>query len=100
MSTVVEWADNGEGSPVFADPTGAPVKGKPGRIPYGTEVVVSCFAPNESGMNSVSGFYRIASGEWQGDYVVADTMTNGGEVGDTDTPNVDEEVRKCTSEGK
>ncbi len=96
-STVVEWADNREGSPVFADPTGAPVKGKSGRIPYGTEVVVSCFAPNESGMASVSGFYRIASGEWQGDYVVADTMTNGGEVGDTDTPNVDEEVPSCSS---
>jgi hypothetical protein len=46
-------------------------------------------------MNSVSGFYRIASGEWQDDYVVSDTMTNGGEVGDTDTPNVDKRVRKC-----
>jgi hypothetical protein len=94
-STFVEWSDNTAGSPVFADPTGSPVKGKPGRIPYGTEVVVSCFAPNESGMHSVSGFYRIASGEWQGDYVVTDTMTNGGKVGDTGTPNVDRRVRKC-----
>ena len=94
-STVVEWSDNHEGSPVFAEPTGKPVQSRPGRIPYGTEVLVSCFAPNESGIESVSGFYRIASGEWQGDYVVADTMTNGGEVGDTDTPNVDSRVEPC-----
>ena len=97
-ATVVEWSDNRAGSPVFADPTGAPVEGKPGRIPYGTEVVVSCFAPNESGMSSVSGFYRIASGEWQDDYVVADTMTNGGEVGDADTPAIDERIQQCDNE--
>jgi hypothetical protein len=96
--TVVEYADNRAGSPVYSDPTGAPVEGKPSRIPYGTEVVVSCFAPNESGMSSISGFYRIASGEWQDNYVVADTMTNGGEVGDTDTPNVDNQVRECSVE--
>jgi len=98
MSTVVEWSDNRAGSPVFADPTGTPVEGKPSRIPYGTEVVVRCFALNESGMNSVSGFYRIASGEWHGDYVVADTMTNGGKVGDTDTPTVDGRIQKCSNE--
>jgi hypothetical protein len=97
-STVVEYADNRAGSPVFSDPTGAPVEGGPSRIPYGTEVVVSCFAPDESGISSVSGFYRIASGKWQGSYVVADTMTNGGEVGETDTPNVDNRVRECSAE--
>jgi hypothetical protein len=96
--TVVEYADNREGSPVYADPTGAPVEGVPSRIPFGTKVLVSCFAPNESGMSSVSGFYRIASGEWQGSYVVADTMTNGGEVGETETPNVDSRVRGCSAE--
>jgi hypothetical protein len=98
-STVVEWSDNTEGSPVFSDPMGGAVKGRPTRIPYGTEVVVSCFAKNESGMRSVSGFYRIASGEWQGDYVVTDTMTNGGEVGNTETPDVDERVQECPDEG-
>lgn len=97
-STVVEWSDNRAGSPVFADPTGTPVEGKPSRIPYGTEVVASCFALDESGINSVSGFYRIANGEWQGDYVVADTMTNGGKVGDTDTPTIDGRIQKCRSE--
>ena len=96
--TVVEYADNREGSPAYADPAGTPVEGAPSRIPYGTKVVVSCFAPNESGMSSVSGFYRIASGKWQGSYVVADTMTNGGEVGETDTPNVDSRVRGCSAE--
>jgi hypothetical protein len=94
---VIEYADNRNGSPVFADPTGTPVKRVPSTLPYGTEVVVTCFAPNESGMTSVSGFYRIASGEWEGDYVVADTMTNGGKLGGTESPNVDErlEERLC-----
>jgi hypothetical protein len=96
-AVVVEYADNRAGSPVFADPTGGPVEGA-GRIPYGTEVEVSCFARNESGMASVSGFYRIASGKWKGNYVVADTMTNGGEVGETDTPNVDGRVPRCGGE--
>jgi hypothetical protein len=98
-STVVEWSDNTGGSPVFNDPMGSAIEGKPTRIPYGTKVVVSCLAKNESGMRSVSGFYRIASGEWQGDYVVTDTMTNGGKVGDAETPAVDERVQKCPDEG-
>jgi hypothetical protein len=98
-SEVVEWSDNKKGSPVFSDPMGRPVEGKPTRIPYETKVVVSCFAKNESGMPSVSGFYRIASGEWQGDYVVTDTMTNGGEVGDAATPAVDGRVQECPDEG-
>ncbi len=99
-STVVEYSDNHAGSPVFANPRGAPVEGgRSGSIPYETEVVVSCFAENQSEMESVSGFYRIASGEWEGDYVVADTMTNGGPIGNTDSPNVDPRVRPCESGG-
>jgi hypothetical protein len=94
---VVEYSDNTAGSPVFANPKGAPVgAGQSGVIPYETRVVVSCFAEDQSGMESVSGFYRIASREWKGDYVVADTMTNGGPVGNTDTPNVDPRVKPCT----
>lgn len=96
-SIVIEYADNREGSPVYSDPTGSPVEGAPGRIPYGAEVAVSCFAANETGMNSVSGFYRVASGRWRGDYVVADTMTNGGPVGTTTTPNIDPRVPRCSA---
>ncbi|MGN6588639.1 MAG: hypothetical protein ACTHKT_14395 [Solirubrobacterales bacterium] len=96
--TVVEYADNRAGSPVFANPEGAAVDGLPGRIPYGTRVLVSCVALNESGMSSVSGFYLIASGRWRNNYVVSDTMTNGGPVGTTTTPNIDPHVPRCDAE--
>jgi hypothetical protein len=97
-TAVIEYADNRHGAPVFADPRGDPVAGVPNRIPYGTRVVVSCVAPNETGaMNTVHGFYLIASGRWRGDYVVADTMSNGGQLGATNTPNIDPRVRRCAS---
>ena len=98
-ATVVEYADNHSGSPVFANPEGAAVEGVPGRIPYGTRVLVSCVAPQQSGMSSVSGLYLIASGRWRNAYVVADTMTNGGPVGNTTTPNVDPRVPRCGTKG-
>jgi hypothetical protein len=94
-ATVVEYADNHAGAPVFANPEGTAVEGVPGRIPYGTRVFVSCVAPQRSGMSSVSGLYLIASGRWRDDYVVADTMTNGGPVGNTTTPNIDPRVPWC-----
>jgi hypothetical protein len=61
---ILEYADNTNGSPVFASPQGAPVVGNlPGRIPYGTKVYVVCWAPNGvAGMNSVTALYLIASG--------------------------------------
>jgi hypothetical protein len=97
-TTVVEYADNTLGSPVFADPKGTTVEGSD-VIPYRTEVEVSCFAPNESGgMPSVNGFYLIASGPWKGDYVVADTMTNGGAIGDRTSPSRDKRVPPCNAE--
>jgi hypothetical protein len=95
--TIVEYADSHAGSPVFASREGAPVAGSPGRIPYGTSVSVTCFAPNETGMASVSGLYLIASGHWRGDFVVSDTMTNGGPLGTTTTPNLDPRVAKCAA---
>lgn len=93
---IEEIAGNRKGSPVFADPSGAPVPATiPTRIPYGTAVSVACFAPNTSGMTSVSGFYLIDGGTWNGTYVVADTMTNGGTLGDASSPNVDLRVPAC-----
>ena len=93
---VEEIAGNRKGSPVFSDPSGAPVAAAiPARIPYGTAVTVVCLAPNASGMTSVSGFYLIDGGTWGGTYVVADTMTNGGALGDASSPNVDPRVPAC-----
>jgi|GEM_PF-6397230 len=96
-TTIVEYADNRAGSPVFADSMGTPADG-PGVIPYGTEVGVSCFAADESGMSSVTGFYRIAVGPWKSDYVVADTMTNGGALGDRSSPPRDKRVPPCQAD--
>lgn len=93
---VTEFADNRNGSPVFADSYGHPVESKkPSRIPYGTRVLVDCKAPNLSGVASISAFYHITAGAWLGDYVVADTMTNGGKLGNTTTPNVDPRIKPC-----
>lgn len=93
---IEEIAGNRKGSPVFADPSGAPLAAPiPPRIPYGTAVTVACLAPNSSGMTSVSGFYLIDGGTWNGTYVVADTMTNGAALGDVSSPNVDPRVPAC-----
>jgi hypothetical protein len=92
----VEYAGNRKGSPVFADASGAPVPmGVPPRIPYGTEVRVKCRVENQSGMSSVSAFYLVEGGTWHGLHVVADTMTNGGLLGDASSPNVDPRVPLC-----
>jgi hypothetical protein len=95
----LEYADNTNGSPVLASPRGTAVAGDlPGRIPYGTKVYVVCWAPNEvAGMSSVTALYLIASGRWAHDYVVSDTMSNGGPLGNTDTPNMDPRVHPCSA---
>jgi hypothetical protein len=95
-SVVDEYSDNHQGSPVFAGPDGTPVKSGPSRIPFGTLVHVKCKVPNQTGMTSVSALYLIADGDWAGAYVVADTMTNGGPLGSTDSPNVDPQVPDCS----
>lgn len=95
-ATVTEFSDNHQGSPVFANPSGDAAAGVPAVIPYGTQVSVSCFTPNTSGgISSATAFYLVADGRWKGDYVVADTMTNGGPLGNTNSPNVDPKVPAC-----
>jgi len=91
-----ELVDNHNGAPVYADNTGKPVAGNlPGRIPYGTEVPVACYDENASGITSVTAFYEIGGGKWAGNVVVSDVMTNGGPLGNTNTPNVDPAVPAC-----
>jgi hypothetical protein len=93
---VVEYADNRGGSPVFADPMGKAVENTDEEtIPYEEEVPVSCFTKNKSGIESVNYFYLVASGRWQGDYVPANTMTNGGAIGDEGSPALDPRVKPC-----
>jgi hypothetical protein len=93
---VLEYSDNHQGSPVFADRAGDPVKGVAARIPFGTKVYVTCEIPNTSDqLGTVHAFYLIASGPWRDDYVVSDTMSNGGPPGNTTSPNVDPRVKRC-----
>jgi hypothetical protein len=97
---IPEYADNHLGSPVFAKPDETAVVGVPPRIPYGTRVIVACETPNSTGGTpSVTAFYLIAGGRWKGDYAVSDTMSNGGPLGNTDTPNVDPRVPRCPRSG-
>jgi hypothetical protein len=91
-----EYADNRNGSPVFASPAGAPAPGYLSKIPFNTAVDLRCFAPDASGMKSVTGFYLIGPDtKWRNLYVVADTMSNGGRPENTSSPNVDPRVPRC-----
>jgi hypothetical protein len=93
---VREQVDNHNGALVLADNTGKPVAdGLPSRIPYGTEVPVKCYEGNDAGLPSVTAFYEIGGGKWAGNVVVADVMTNGGPLGNTNSPNIDPAVRAC-----
>ena len=81
-TTFTEISDNTNGAPVFADNRGSAVpEGVPPRIPYGQKVEVKCYEPNASGMTSVTSFYAIEGGTWDGMRVVGDTMENGGGMG-------------------
>lgn len=96
-TNATEYADNRNGSPVFADPLGEPWGGPGGtRIPFNSQVSVACYSPSQAGMASVTGFYLISAGPWKGAWVVSDTMSNGGSPGNTDAPNVDPRVPSCT----
>jgi hypothetical protein len=98
VPAVTEYGDNHRGSPVFSTTYGAAVPaGIPARIPYATRVDVTCSAPNRSGIASVSAFYLVADGRWHDLWVVADTMTNGGPVGNTTSPDVDPAVPTCSA---
>jgi hypothetical protein len=95
--TRVETAGSHRGTPVYADPAGtAPPASVPGRIPFGTKVQVACSAPNVSGMTSVTAFYLIVGGRWDGLFAVSDTFANGDRLGDPNGATaVDPAVPRC-----
>lgn len=97
----VEIADNHLGTPLFSSPEGGAVpNGVPGRIKYGTRVLVECYAPNQSGMTSVNDFYLIMGGvhgqmkDIRHTYAPADTFANGGPMGNN-PDTIDPAVPKC-----
>jgi hypothetical protein len=79
-----EVTDNHLGSDVFKDTMGDAVTGGPVSIPYGRQVLVKCWAPNESGMGSINAFYLIETKPWVGDYAPANTFLNAGTTGALD----------------
>lgn len=88
-----EIADNRRGVPTFASPAGS--ASPAGAIPFADHVLVSCVAPNTSGMASVNAFYRIATAPWQGLYAPANTFANGGPLGVTNAHGIDRNVPPC-----
>jgi hypothetical protein len=87
-----EVTDNHLGTDVFRDPMGDAVTSGPSSIPFGTHVMVKCWASNESGMGSINAFYLIETSPWSGEYAPANTFLNG----DTSS-SLDPKVPECTA---
>ena len=88
-----EITDNHLGTKVYLDPMGDVSVNGPVAIPFGTKVLVKCWALNESGMGSINAFYLIAApGQWAGDYAPADTFLNA-----NSTTGLDPLVPQCHS---
>lgn len=94
---VVNYVDNRNGVQAFGTVNfGAITTGAPDHIPYGTKLIVTCYAPNNTGeFGSVNGLYRIKGGKWDGTFVPANVMLNDpdAQVGDTDTPSIDPRLK-------
>jgi hypothetical protein len=88
-----ETTANRRGVPTFRDTSGS--ASSAGSIPYGTEVDVSCVAPNNSGMSSINAFYRIETGRWRRTYAPANTFANGDPLGTVGTHDIDPAVPPC-----
>ena len=79
-----ELTDNRLNTSVYSDPMGDAVASGPGYIPFHTQVMVKCWAPNESGMGSINVFYLVETPPWAGEYAPADTFLNGDTAGTLD----------------
>jgi hypothetical protein len=78
------------GTEVFRTLAGGAVVGGPVSIPFGTQVWVKCWAPNESGMSSVNAFYLVETSPWAGEYAPANTFLNADTSG-----AIDPKVPRC-----
>ena len=85
-----EEAYNHLGTEVFRNPMGSAIADSPVSIPFGTQVLVKCWAPNESGMARINAFYLIETSPWSGEYAPANTFHNA----DTSAA-LDPQVPKC-----
>ena len=78
------------GTEVFRTLAGGAVVGGPVSIPFGTQVWVKCWAPNESGMSSVNAFHLVETSPWAGEYAPANTFLNADTSG-----AIDPKVPRC-----
>lgn len=93
-----EQADNRSGTPLFSDIVGTQADGG-GRIPFGTWVDVSCYAPNGTGDASINALYYITDGAYKGLYAPANTFANGDPVGVSGgTHDIDATVPPCPAQ--
>jgi hypothetical protein len=78
------------GTEVFRNPMGSAIARGPVSIPFGTQVLVKCWAPNESDMTSINAFYLVETSPWTGEYAPADAFLNADTSG-----ALDPQVPKC-----
>jgi hypothetical protein len=90
MTLHEEEAYNHLGTKVFRNPMGSAIVGGPVSIPFGTQVLVKCWAPNESSMTSINAFYLVETSPWVGEYAPANTFLNADTSG-----GLDPQVPKC-----
>jgi hypothetical protein len=81
---------NHRGTDVFKDPMGDAVVSGAVSIPFGTHVMVKCWAPNQSSMGSINVFYLVETRPWTGEYAPANTFLNADSSG-----SLDPQVPKC-----
>jgi hypothetical protein len=79
-------------TPVFRTPSS---EVSIGGIPSATEIEVSCFTPNRSGIPGINDFYFIFSGQWRSFYAPANAFTNGAEPGSPNAAAIDPRVPRC-----
>lgn len=94
---VREQSDNHHGVSVYANPQGEAAPGSvPHLIPYATTVNVKCYELNQSSMSSVTAFYKIDGGTWDGLWAVSDPFTNGDALGKQGGSSLDKRVPHCS----
>lgn len=89
-----EITDNRLGTQVFSDPQGDAVQSNQ-LIPFDTQVLVKCWASNQSGMGSINSFYLVETSPWTGDYAPANTFANGDPIGKPGSTAIDARVLEC-----
>lgn len=85
-----EEAYDHPGTEVFRNPMGSATADGLVFIPFDTQVLVKCWAPNESSITSINAFYLVETSPWVGEYAPANAFLNADTSG-----ALDPQVPKC-----